>query len=159
MKLVDITADDAMEIMDQHQPQWWIEWASQRDLAEAASSLMSADQREKMLKNRARDKVMLVLQAAYQITKDQREEEVPKPAPVTMVTYWAGPVPTKCDLCNVALGPIRRRFFDMATSKGMWGCLCDTCAAFEIGNRQYGPGVGQEYQYDNLSAKWLKVRG
>lgn len=83
-------------------------------------------------------------------------EPVPKPAPVTMVPCWAGPVPTKCDLCK---GPIRRRFFDMATSKGMWGCLCGTCAAFEIGNRQYGPGVGQEYQYDNLNAKWLKVRG
>ena len=156
MKLEDITADTVMEVMDQHQPQWWIEWADQRDLAQAASSLMSADQREKMLKTRVKSKVMLVLQAAYQITKDQREDNAPKPAPGTMVPYWAGPVPTKCDLCK---GPIRHRFFDMATSNGKWGILCGTCAAFEIGNRKYGPGVGQEYQYDNLNDKWLKVRG
>lgn len=108
MKLEDITADTAMEVMDQRVP-----------------------------------------------SESPDYDPAQKPRPFTP-KYWAGPVPTKCDLCK---GPIRRRFFDMATSSGKWGILCGTCAAFEIGNRQYGPGVGQEYQYDNLNAKWLKVRG
>lgn len=69
---------------------------------------------------------------------------------------WHGATPRHCDGCR---GPIRLRFCDMASRSGAWGIFCPTCAAFEIGFREWGPGVGQKYQYDTDSGQWLKVKG
>jgi len=68
MELRDLTAQAVMEVMDKHSPGWEAIWADQRDLIEALA--MPEARRKGFLQSRAGLRIMLVLRAAYQLTKE-----------------------------------------------------------------------------------------
>lgn len=66
IELKDMTATMVMAAMDKQQPNWWIQWADQRDLQDATS--VKPEQQEEFYKYRLRERVMLVMRSAYWIT-------------------------------------------------------------------------------------------
>lgn len=69
--------------------------------------------------------------------------------------YWLGPVPEKCDTCGA---PIKKVFFDAATSRGSWANMCPKCQAFGPGMDRLGPGRGQRFTLQE-DGRWLKTAG
>jgi len=68
MELKKMTAQAVMEVMDVQQPNWEMRWADQQDLIEALD--LPADRRKEFLQSRVTSRIMLVLRAAYQLTKE-----------------------------------------------------------------------------------------
>ena len=64
MKLKDMNAETVMQVMDQQQLAWERSWADQVDLKDAMEQANLRDGTD-LLQQRCRDKVMLVLRAAY----------------------------------------------------------------------------------------------
>ena len=64
MKLKDMNAETVMQVMDQQQLAWERSWADQVDLKDAMEQANLRDGTA-LLQQRCRDKVMLVLRAAY----------------------------------------------------------------------------------------------
>lgn len=67
-EIKDMAVKTVMGQMTQLHPEWWIEWASQSDLADAMR-LRSREMQINFLQTRASDRVLLVLQAVYILTK------------------------------------------------------------------------------------------
>lgn len=74
--------------------------------------------------------------------------------------YWMGPKPVECDTCAA---PIKDVFYDMATRRGPWACMCPTCATLGPGIGKTGTGLGQKYERSRLGAdsdgKFYKTEG
>lgn len=80
------------------------------------------------------------------------EIAIPRVTPQQKV-YWAGPVPTKCDLSGA---PITHEFVDGRTRQGSWGNMHpDTHRIYGVG---CGTGNGQRYR-SQPDGRWLKVEG
>jgi len=70
MELREMNAEAVMQAMDVQQPKWWLSWADQRDLQDAAQAGYVENRQAAFLRSRCGDKVMLVLRSAYQLTKE-----------------------------------------------------------------------------------------
>ena len=71
MELKDLTAEAVMNVMDEQSPRWWLSWADQRDLQEAAQEGYTGHRLAAVLRSRAGTKVMLVLRSAYVLMKQE----------------------------------------------------------------------------------------
>ncbi len=71
MELKDMNGEVVMKAMDVQQPNWWLVWADQRDLQEAAQEGYVGERLAAFLRSRCGSKVMLVLRAAFQLTKEK----------------------------------------------------------------------------------------
>jgi len=69
MELKDMTAEAVMEVMDQQQPNWWLAWADQRDLQDAAQEGYVGERLQRFLRSRAGNRVMLVMRSVYVLMK------------------------------------------------------------------------------------------
>lgn len=71
-----------------------------------------------------------------------------------MLTYWIGPPPDKCDMCDSKIDEL---FVDGQIEKGPWGILCPTC--FVMNGVGLGNGKGQVYHNQINTNMFVKIRG